>query len=233
MEVEATAAVVSAGGFDLDSIRAKVSYRKPDGAAELTVVQNATDEYSLNADYIVNNVRNELRLNRMQLRFDSTVWASTGPSMVHWGQAGWDIGKLELRNSTTGRIFVDGLIPKEGRANLEVAVDNFAVEDLISLAQSDIDAKGLVSFDLRAEGTALDPTFSGSFGTQNFLYNGTLVPEVHGTLSYRDQTLTGRADAMRAGNQPFLVAQGTIPVNLALSGVTGSSCRGTGRSTLP
>ncbi len=222
IEVDATAAVVSASGFDLDSVRAKVSYQKPNGKAELTVVQNATDEYSVNADYVVNKVRNELRLNRMQLRFDSTVWASTGPSTVNWGEAGWNIGKLELRNTTTGRIFVDGLIPKEGRANLEVAVDNFAVEDLISLAQSDVDAKGLVSFDLRAEGTAVDPTFSGSFGTQNFLYNGTLVPEIHGTLNYRDQTLTGRADAMRAGSQPFLIAQGTIPINLALSGVTGS-----------
>ena len=222
MEVDATASTVFAGGFDLDSVKAKVSYSKPNGTAELTVIQNATDIYSLNADYVLNNVRNELRLNRMQLRFDSTVWASTRPSTVHWGQAGWDIGQLELRNTANGRIFVDGLIPNEGRANLQVEVDNFAVEDIISLAQSDIDARGLVSLDLRAEGTAADPTFTGSFGTQNLLYNGTVVPEVHGTLSYANQTLTGRADAMRAGSQPFLVAQGTIPINLALSGVTGS-----------
>jgi autotransporter translocation and assembly factor TamB len=199
-----------------------VSYQKPNGTAELTVIQNATDIYSLNADYVLNKVRNEVQLNRMQLRFDSTIWASTGPSTVHWGQAGWDIGRLELRNNTNGRIFVDGLIPKEGRANLEVAIDNFAIEDLISLAQSDVDARGLLSFDMRAEGTAADPTFRGSFGTQNLLYNGTLVPEVHGTLSYANETLTGRAEAMRAGNAPFLLAQGTIPINLALTGVTGS-----------
>ena len=222
VEVDATARQISAGGFDLDSTIAKISYSKPNGTAQLTVVQNATDIYSANADFVLNNVRNELRLNTMNLRFDSTVWASTGPSTVHWGQAGWDIGNLELRNTTNGRIFVDGLIPKEGRANLEVEVDNFAVEDIISLAQSDIDARGLVSVDIRAEGTATDPTFSGSFGTQNLLYNGTLVPEVHGTLSYANQTLTGRADAMRAGSLPFLTAEGTIPINLALTGVTGS-----------
>jgi hypothetical protein len=222
VEVDGTARSVFAGGFDLDSVRAKVSYQKPNGTAELTVIQNATDIYSLNADYVLNKVRNEVQLNRMQLRFDSTIWASTGPSTVHWGQAGWDIGRLELRNNTNGRIFVDGLIPKEGRANLEVAIDNFAIEDLISLAQSDVDARGLLSFDMRAEGTAADPTFRGSFGTQNLLYNGTLVPEVHGTLSYANETLTGRAEAMRAGNAPFLLAQGTIPINLALTGVTGS-----------
>jgi translocation and assembly module TamB len=222
VDVTASGAFVSVGGFDLDSIHSHVVYRKPNGTAEITVVQNATDVYSLNADYVLNNVRNELRLNKMQLRFDSTVWASTGPSAVHWGQAGWDIEKLELRNPTTGRIFLDGLIPKQGNASLEVAVDNFAVQDVISLAQSDIDAQGLVSFDVKAAGTAADPTFSGSFGTQNLIYQGTSVPEVHGTLSYADETLRGRADAMRAGGIPFLVAEGSIPINLAFSGVTGS-----------
>jgi translocation and assembly module TamB len=75
---------------------------------------------------------------------------------------------------------------------------------------------------VKGTGSAAQPTFTGSFGTQNFFYNGTLIPEVHGTLSYANETLTGRADAMRAGSTPFLVAQGTIPINLALTGVTGS-----------
>jgi translocation and assembly module TamB len=222
VDVTASAARVVAGGFDLDSVHTHIGYTKPQGTAELTVVQNATDIYSLNADYLLDKVRNEVRLNRMQLRFDSTVWASTGPSTVHWGQAGIDIDKLELRNQGIGRIFVDGLIPKEGRANVEVAVDNFAVEDLISLAQSDIDAHGLVSFDVRAQGTAEDPTMAGSFGTQQFFYNGVSVPEVHGTFKYANQSLTGRADAMQEGSQSLMYAEGTIPVNLAFRGVTGS-----------
>ncbi|MFL5508259.1 MAG: translocation/assembly module TamB domain-containing protein, partial [Gemmatimonadaceae bacterium] len=54
------------------------------------------------------------------------------------------------------------------------------------------------------------------------IYNGTAVPEVHGNVDYANQTLTGRAEAMRPGGQPFLVAEGTVPINLALSGVTGS-----------
>jgi translocation and assembly module TamB len=222
VDVTASAARVVAGGFDLDSVHTHIGYTKPQGTAELTVVQNARNVYSLNADYLLNKVRNELRLNRMQLRFDSTVWASTGPSVVHWGQTGIDIDKLELKNQGIGRIFVDGLIPREGRADVQVAVDNFAVEDLIALAQSDVPARGLVSFDVRAQGTAEDPTLVGSFGTQNFLYNGVAVPEVHGTFNYANQTLTGRADAMQQGSRPLFTAQGTIPINLAFRGVTGS-----------
>jgi translocation and assembly module TamB len=222
VDVDASASRLVTRGFDFDSVRARVTYAKPKGTAEVTVIQNATDIYSLNADYLLDKARSELELNRMQLRFDSTVWASTGPSLIHWGSAGIDIDKLELRNQSTGRIFVDGLIPKNGQASIEVAVDNFAVEDLIALAQSDVAARGLVSFDVKANGTAADPTFTGAFGTQRFYYNGTLIPELHGTLSYSDQTLTTNTDAMREGETPFLHAEGTIPINLALSGVTGS-----------
>jgi len=221
VKVDASATRLVAAGFDLDSVHARIGYQKPQGTAEVTVVQNDKDIYSANADFLLNKVGNELRLNRMQLRFDSTVWASTKPSLVHWGTAGVDINNLELRNSTNGRIFVNGLLPKAGRANLEVAVDNFEVADLVALAQSNIAARGLISFDLKAAGTAVDPTFSGSFGTQRFYYNETLVPEVHGVVSYANQTLTGRADAMLEGQRSMLFAQGTIPINLAFTGVTG------------
>ncbi|MDO8501531.1 MAG: translocation/assembly module TamB domain-containing protein [Gemmatimonadaceae bacterium] len=222
VDIDASASKVLASGFDLDSVQTRITYRKPLGTAKVVVVQNQTHVYSLDADYLLNKVRNDLRLNRMELRFDTTVWASVRPSTVHWGQAGVDIDKLEMRNQSNGRIYVDGLIPKEGRANVEVAVDNFAVQDLIALTQSDINASGLVSFNVKAAGTAADPIFSGSFGTERFYYNGTLIPEVHGIVSYANQTLTGRADAMRDGEAPILFAHGTIPINLALTGVTGS-----------
>jgi translocation and assembly module TamB len=222
VDVDAAATRIVAGGFSLDSLHTKVTYHKPQGTAEVTVVQNDRDVYSANADFLLDKAGNELKLNRMQLRFDSTLWASTHPSVVKWGTAGVDINQLELRNTKNGRIYVNGLLPKAGRANLEVAVDNFEVADLIALAQSDIQARGLLSFDLKAAGTAADPTFSGSFGTQKFYYNNVLVPEVHGVLSYANQTLTGRTDAMRAGERSLLFAQGTIPINLAFTGVTGS-----------
>ncbi len=222
VNIDASATRLIAAGFDLDSVRAKVNYRKPNGTVDVTVVQNEKDTYDATADFVLNKVANEVKLNRMQLRFDTTVWASTRSSVIHWGTAGIDINNLELRNKTNGRIFVNGLLPKNGRATLEVAVDNFDVADLIALAQSDVPARGLVSFDIKAAGTAADPTFSGSFGTQNFFYNDSPVPELHGTLSYANQTLTGRADGMRAGETPVITLNGTIPINLALTGVTGS-----------
>ncbi len=221
-ELKANATHLVTAGFDLDSLQLKLGYRKPNGTFTLAINQDDSTSYSANAAFVLNKDRNELRFNELRLRFDSTVWASTGPSLIHWGRAGIDVDKLELRNGANGRIFVDGFIPKQGPANFQLAVDNFAVENVVRLTQSDINARGLVSFDVRAAGTAAAPIFSGAFGMQNFVYNGTALPELHGTLSYANQTLSGRADASAAGGGSLLVATGTIPINLALSGVTSS-----------
>ncbi|HEY3746515.1 MAG TPA: translocation/assembly module TamB domain-containing protein, partial [Gemmatimonadaceae bacterium] len=178
--------------------------------------------YTANANFILNKVRNELQLNNLRLQFDTSVWASTHPASLHWGQAGIDVENLELRNGANGRIYVNGLVPKQGSANLDIAVDNLNIGDVTALLQSGLNATGLVSLNVHATGTLENPAFKGVFGGTNLVYNGTTLPEVHGNVDYANQTLTGRAEAMRAGQAPFLVAEGTVPINLALSGVTGS-----------
>ncbi|MBA3656392.1 MAG: translocation/assembly module TamB [Gemmatimonadaceae bacterium] len=225
VKVNAVASNVVAAGFQMDSVTAKIGYQKPRGTAELTIRQDNARNYSLNADYLLDKNRNEVRLNDLQLKFDTTLWKSTQASTIHWGTAGVDVEHLELRNRANGRIFLDGLIPKAGPASFQLAVDNFNVGDAIALLESDIPASGFVSLDMKAAGTAAAPTFSGSFGTENFVYAGTKIPEVHGTVSYANQTLTGKAELLQAGmhlHPGLLVAEGTIPINLALTGVTGS-----------
>jgi len=222
VRISAQARAVNAAGFSLDSVGAKLTYQKPNGTAQMVVSQDNSRKYSADAQFTLNKVRNELRLNNLKLQFDTSVWASTRVAALHWGQAGVDVDSLELRNGATGRIFVNGLIPKQGSANLDVAVDNLNVGDVVALTQSSINAKGLVSFNVHATGTLDNPQFKGAFGASGLLYDGTTLPELHGNVQYANQTLTGRAEAMRAGQPPFLVAEGTVPINLAGTGVTGS-----------
>ena len=222
LSVNATAQSVRAAGFDLDSVRGKLTYGKPNGTLQLTVDQSNGRTYAADAAFTLDKVRNTLKLNDLRLQFDTSTWASTHAAALHWGQAGVDVDSLELRNGRNGRVFVNGFLPKQGSANFDLAVDNVNVEDIISLTQSDINAAGLVSFNVHGTGTLANPQFSGAFGASDLLYNGTELPEVHGTVQYANQTLSGRAEAMRAGGQPFLTAEGTIPINLALTGVTGS-----------
>ncbi len=220
--VNAHALAVRAMGFDLDSVSGKISYQKPNGTAQIVVNQDNDRTYSASAQYTLDKIRNTLQLNDLKLKFDTTTWASTQVAALHWGTAGFDVQNLELRNGAKGRIFVDGRLPKTGSAGLHLAVDNFDVADIIAITQSDINAKGLISLDVNATGTTGDPTFKGAFGATNLVYNGTNVPEVHGTVDYANQTISGRVVGMREGKKPFVIAEGTVPINLALTGVTGS-----------
>jgi len=222
VSVNAVARSVSAAGFALDSVGAKLTYRKPNGTVQLQIDQQTGHTYFADAAFTLDKVRNALTLNNLKLQFDTTTWASTHASSIHWGQSGVEIENLELRNGGIGRIYVNGFVPKQGNANLDIAVDNLNVADVISLTQSGVDARGFVSFNVHATGTMANPEFKGAFGATDVVYNGTTLPEVHGNLQYANQTLGGRAEAMRPGGQPFLVAEGTIPINLALTGVTGS-----------
>jgi translocation and assembly module TamB len=220
--VNGEARAIRAAGFDLDSVGVKLSYQKPNGTLAVVVNQDNQRTYSADAGFILDKVRNTAILNNLKLQFDTSVWASTRAATLHWGQAGIEVNTLELRNGGNGRIYVNGLIPKQGSANLDIAVDNLNIGDVTALLESDLAATGLVSFNVHATGTRASPQFKGVFGATNLVYNGTTLPEVHGNVQYADETLTGRAEAMREGMPPFLVAEGTVPINLALSGVTGS-----------
>lgn len=222
VEVSARALAVRAMGFDLDSVGGKLSYQKPNGTAQIVVNQDNERTYSATAQFALDKIRNTLQLNDLKLKFDTTTWASTQVAALHWGKAGYDIQNLELRNGTDGRIYLNGTLPTAGNADLQLAVDNFDVQDIVAITQADVNVKGRISLDVRASGTTADPKFKGAFGATDLVYNGTMVPEVHGTVEYANQTLTGHAEGMRAGKLPFVLAEGTIPINLALTGVSGS-----------
>jgi autotransporter translocation and assembly factor TamB len=222
VSVNGQAKSVRAAGFALDGVGAKLSYHKPNGTVQIVVNQDNARTYTADAAFTLDKVRNALTLNTLKLQFDTSVWASTGVAAVHWGQAGIDVEKLELRNGVTGRIYVNGFVPKQGNANLDIAVDNLNVADVIALTESGYNATGLISLNIHATGTTDNPQFKGVFSATNLVYNGGTVPEVHGNIDYANQTLTGRAEALRAGDQPFLIAEGTVPINLAITGVTGS-----------
>jgi translocation and assembly module TamB len=222
VSVNGQAKSVRAAGFALDSVGAKLTYHKPNGTLQIVVNQDNARTYSADAAFTLDKIRNALTLNTLKLQFDTSVWASTGVAAVHWGEAGIDVEKLELRNGVNGRIYVNGFVPKQGNANLDIAVDNLNVADVIALTESGYNATGLISLNIHATGTTDNPQFKGVFSATNLVYNGGTVPEVHGNVDYANQTLTGRAEALRAGSQPFLIAEGTVPINLAITGVTGS-----------
>jgi len=214
---------ITAGGFAFDSLRTNLSYRADSGSGRVEVAIRQSDErdYGLVGDYIVRPDNRELRLANMQLRFDTTVWKSTRPATIQSRPSGIAVQNLELRSGPDSRIYANGLIPTNGAGRFDLAIDNFQVADVIDILQSDVALQGLVTLHASLQGTMAAPRLSGALGLANAIYKGDTVPELHGTFAYARRALTAQLDMLRRGGEPMATVKANLPVNLALSGVTG------------
>ncbi len=222
LETTVNADTVSAFGFAFDSLTGTVHYLAPSGSVALRVRQGGLRSYSLDGDFTLDKARSDLRLADVTLRFDTTAWRSTHPSVVHWGTQGIEVVNFELRNGPNRRIYANGLLPTKGVANFDLDVTDFAVENVAELLQSDLPVTGRLDLNAHVTGTAEDPRVTGALDFAHGTYNATPVPELHGTFRYANRELT--TDARAADSTGKLVASvnGTIPIDLRLSGVTGS-----------
>ena len=212
---------LSAAGFALDSVETRLSYGGDSGTVVVAIHQDTGTYYGANARFSLHAEHNELHLDELRLQFDTTLWRSTRPGAIQWGARGIDIETIELRSGTSGRIYVNGLLPKTGAADLEVAVDNFQIGDVMALVQSDVDVRGFLTVAARLQGTTAAPVVRLAGGASEFSYDGATLPEIRVRADYAGELLTAHADVTRRGGQPMIVADGTIPINLALTGVTG------------
>ena len=216
------------GGFALDSVSLSVDHRRPGGSAEIAVYQNTSRDYTARADYALFADRQELRVRDLKLRFDSTFWTTAHPGGIRWGQPGVFIDSLDLRSGVNGRVFADGRIPSEGAVDLAVIVNNFELGDLLGLAQSDLAGRGKLSLRANMVGTARDPRGDATIALTQAQYQGAAAPNVTAEAKYANQRLDASmalrdtADTLRAPKRAFVTAIGSIPLNLALSGVTES-----------
>lgn len=212
---------VQAAGFALDSVEARVTARGTTGKIDVAIHQHESHDYRLTGNFALHTDHRELHLDRLALRFDTTTWVSARPSTIRWGGRGLQILALDLRRGTTGRIYVNGLVPTEGSARLDVEVSGLEVSHIVELLQSDIDATGVLQVVARVEGTTRDPRLRAALGVTGASYRGTAVPDLRARLTYSDEVLDAQAEVLRGTGTPVAVAEGVIPVNLALAGVTG------------
>ena len=213
---------VSAFGFAFDSLAGDLTYLAPNGNLAIRVRQGFERDYSLGGDFTIDKARNELRLAEVVLRFDSTTWKSTHPSSIRFGTSGVEVVNLELRSGPSRRIYANGLLPTKGTANFDLEVTDFAVENVAELLQSDLPITGRLNLDARVTGTAEDPRVAGKLDFVKGTYNDTPVPEVHGTFSYANKQLTTNAGVVDTTGKTLARIDGTVPIDLALSGVTES-----------
>lgn len=212
---------VQAGGFSLDSVSARVSYRKPGGHVEMLVRQDPGRTYALHGDYALGPRSRELHIADAQIQMDTVRWATARPAVIRWSSDGLLVQTLDLRDGEGGRIYANGLLPTQGQANFQLEVSNLQLGDVTALLQSDIPITGVAMVAGTMQGTLSAPTFNGAFGVTNATYSGSAIPDLRGTFAYANQRLTSSVRALRAGGSQLAYATGEIPINLALQGVTG------------
>jgi translocation and assembly module TamB len=219
---QASAVGVLALGFALDTVALTSAYAKPDGNLALEIRQDSNRVYNATARFRLDKDRDDLTLDQLRLRFDTTVYASTGPSTIHFDSAETSIEHFEIKSASGGRVYVNGEIPTHGDTDLELHITQFEIANVTALLQSDVNARGLVSVDAHLRGTRAAPAITGAFGLERLAYQGRAAPEVHGRVKYADETLQANVVAGREGMAPMLIARGSVPINLALTSVTGS-----------
>jgi hypothetical protein len=212
---------VSVAGFQFDTLDARLSYQAPRGRVELLARQGPRRDYALRGNFVLHTDHNELHVSDVMLRFDTTRWSMPRPAAIHWGRRGVEVRNVELVNGATGRIFVEGLLPTEGVANLRVAVNDLQISNITDLVQTDLETSGLLTLEGRLRGTLRAPTFDGAAAIVDARYRGGPIPNLRTTFRYADQSLTLRGDAVRTTGTPLASVDAMLPINLALTGVTG------------
>ena len=214
---------VRAAGFDLERVETRVAYgmQLHGGRMQLLLRQAEGKEYAAHADYRIHPDHRELHLDDLRLRFDTTTWASAGPGDVHWGARGIEVNNIDLRHGPTGRVYVDGFIPRSTGtpASLEAMVTDFEIGDVVTLAQSDLDAHGKLSLGAKFEGTLADPRFTGAVGILDPVYRGTALPQLRTAFAYDGTRLTAQAQALQDA-RVIALAEGRVAIRLG-SGGTG------------
>lgn len=222
LQLSASVDSARVGGFALDSVSVEAGHRPTGGTAQVAIYQNSARDYSARADYALFADRKEVRVRDLRLRFDTTLWTTAHPGGVRWGQPGIFVDSLDLRSGREGRVFANGRIPSEGAVDLTLLVNRFELGDLLGLAQSDLDGRGQLSLNGRVVGTAKDPRITADVALREARYAGAAIPNVQLTGRYATERLDAQAELRDSAGPLLATATASVPLNLALSGVTGS-----------
>lgn len=221
-EASILASDVLASGFAIDTLTAGITHQNPDGVISIRMVQPDSAIYALSSSYSLLDGTKSIFIDNTNLRFDSATFVSDKAAILSLDSTGINIDAIELLGPNNSRIFADALIPKKGDAILHVSVENFDIANIMSLTQTDTEAQGLLTFDITAEGTVGSPSLVATFSGKNIAYNAMPVPQLEGSLEYQSETLQTHILARQSSGRTILQADGTIPVNLALTEIKGS-----------
>ena len=211
-------------GFAFDSTHVKGTYQAGSGDVDVAIYPGDTAVYQLRARYAVKTNEGEIRLQDVNLRFDSLTWRSTRESTIGWKGQGVTIDSLELRSADgkgRGRIFVNGEMPDLDPGRLEIRIDSLRLAPWVTLLQSTMPIDGMASLSADIEGTRLAPRITGSVSLTDHNYRMVPFPEIHSRFNYADRRLRFEGDLRREAGVTLAKLRGDLPIDLSMSDSVG------------
>jgi translocation and assembly module TamB len=220
---------ITVSGYAMDSLRVVSGYEwrrntlssgRGDLALDLHLIDSS--RVAMNGALLIDSTQYLARVDSTRLVLPASRWANTRPWRALWSQGRFVIDSLSLETEGDSRLQVDAAVDTAGTTNVTMAIRNTQLRDLADLAQTVSPLDGRVSADLYVDGLASDPKISFLAAVRDVMYDSLALPEIRARMNYKAQQAVGYAEVRRPGQQPNARADATIPVNLALSGVTGS-----------
>ncbi len=214
---------LQATGRAFEKVRARGSLKDKLITADVQVAQDSLVSYALLGRYSQSAAgEHDIMLDSLRARFDTITWRLAHPSAVRLGTARIAIDSVDLRSSAGGRLFANGLVPKDGAIQLDVAADNVQVATILAALQEDRVATGVVEASARIEGTRAAPLIAARASLRGATYRNYRAPDVNLTARYANMRLAVDATGRDTTQRRVFVSTALIPLNLALASVDGS-----------
>lgn len=161
-----------------------------------------------------------LPIDSVRLLLPSGVWGLDPGALVSWSDSGVVFRNVDLASMDGGRrLSLAGLLPARAEGSLEASVVLLPVGDLWALVQQDpSEVGGELGGTFVLEGTAAMPIIDGVVNLRQGQFGQFRVPQLLGTVDYRQRRLNGDFLLQRGGDSLLTLVM-DLPIDLALETV--------------
>lgn len=219
----ADADTLQLAGYGFERLNTSGLWKDGRVTADVQLRQDSLVSYAARGSYAHPATgEHDVQLDSLRAVFDTLVWRLAHPGRLRLADGAIMVDSIDVKSSGAGRLFANGVVPKNGAISLDVAAENVRVATVLRAMQRDSIADGTLAAQARIQGTRASPTLTGRVALRNASYGGTRAPDVNANADYSSQRLVLAADAFDSTGQRVVSGTGVLPIDLALAGVTGS-----------
>lgn len=191
------------------------------GPVRVFISRTLTESYEAQGVVGLREDGGRIDLDHFRVVRDDRRWNLRGPARFEWDAEVVRVRDFGLiRPGTEGlRVRAHGLLSRgEGQSDFVLQVAELDLGVVGSLLQMEAPPTGVVSANLRAEGSGRDPRWAGTLEASDIELGTFSFDRVSADGSYSGRALETRVEAWSAGRRN-LRAEGTVPLDLRLASV--------------